>query len=75
MAMLLLDGAGLPGRPGHLHRRHTPGPRRHRMAYLHRMRRTLQFLAQIHLGDLPGHTAPTQPALFMCAHRPGQCAQ
>ncbi|MEU7605642.1 DUF1963 domain-containing protein [Streptomyces sp. NPDC041003] len=37
----------------------------------------LQFLAQIHLGDLPGHTAPTPGvlALFMCANRPGQCEQ
>ncbi|MFE2141945.1 DUF1963 domain-containing protein [Streptomyces sp. NPDC059456] len=37
----------------------------------------LQFLAQIHLGDLPGHTAPTAGmlTLFMCANRPGQCAQ
>ncbi|MDX3535979.1 DUF1963 domain-containing protein [Streptomyces sp. MB09-01] len=36
----------------------------------------LQFLAQILLGDLPGHTTtPGVLALFMCANRPGQCEQ
>ncbi|MFD8020433.1 DUF1963 domain-containing protein [Streptomyces lavendulae] len=38
----------------------------------------LQFLAQIRLGDLPGHADPAPAgvlALFMCANRPGQCAQ
>lgn len=37
----------------------------------------LQFLAQIHLGDLPGTATPSPGvlALFMCANRPGRCEQ